>query len=69
MFKKKSNFRGAKEMAKWLRALVEQPRFSFQHPHNDSQTSRTPIPGNLTSGLCTHMYILAGKTFHTHKMK
>jgi hypothetical protein len=43
--------RGNRDMAHQLRILdcsFRVPRFNSQHPHDSSQLSSTPIPGDLT---------------------
>ena len=61
-------------LERWLSCSSRWPRFHSQHPHNGSQPSVTPVPGNLTpsSDLFGHqkhtLYtdIDAGKNTNAH---
>jgi hypothetical protein len=46
---RRSTIRGGREMAQQLKVLTvltEEPGFGSQHPCGDSQSSKTPVPGN-----------------------
>jgi len=62
-------------MVKSTAALEERDPSSSQHPHGSSQSSASPVPGDLTpsSGLqskhTVHTYKTHSQNTHTHKIK